>query len=1079
MVLRNWLEGLLTHRPARRVRKNRRSEMHDHPGLETLEIRTLLTDPAFGYAIALGVDGDDMVTSVASDHFGNVAVAGRFHGTVDFAPGAAIQDDTLTSTSGSDSFVAKYDKTGTLLWVKQIANTSQDRDVMLTMSQSGLVYATGQFSGSTEFNSGGGSQNHDSGAHPGSFVVGYNLSGILSFVDVLGGGTAAVDASGITTDLQGNIYASGIIGNGTADLDPSSSTQTVTNTGDGFNTYLVKLNPSGGLVWAETLESDAATAGSSVTSLGLATDSAQNVYMSGFYSHKVDFDPGVGTNFKTAAGSGDDGFLAKFNSSGALSYVVTMGSSAGRDVVNDVAVDSSGIAYVTGRYWQGLTIDDPFNSTPVSGGGAQSGFEGFVAKFDKAGSLFWANSFGSDGLDGGNGIDVNDAGMLYVTGNYSGTVDFDVSPASKTLTSAGGSFPDAFIMRLNTGGALQWVQGFGGGSFDLANKVSADGFGDVYIGGQFLENADLDPTAGSDLHTADGDKYDGFMVKLTQDIVRPEATNDLYYLAANTPLFLSAPGVLANDFPKTGKPLSALLGDLGGTDLHGVLNFSSDGGIEFTPDNNFVGTVTIPYEASDGTLDSDPGSLTIIYGGSFNAPALNTGGDPQLPDLVEDVPLASNNGSLVADIIASMGPNGGITDPDSGALQGLAVIGANQSSGKWQYSTNNGSSWSDFGSTNLHAALLLASNSQTRIRFAPGLNFSGTTGFVAVAWDQTAGTNGTKTSITSAGGSSSFSIKRETVTITVNAANDAPTLVRTAALPALDAINEDEPDSNNPGTLVSDLRSRMQSNGGKITDSDPVTHQGIAVIGANQLKGTWQFSIDGGASWANFGSTSVGNALRLVPDADTRVRFQPKRDYNGDAKFTFVAWDQSDSAANGSFQAITAGGYSAYSNGRQDVQIVVKAVNDAPKLNPNGTPFLTSIPKNITNNNNDGTLVSDIIARMSPNGGITDPDISGSVNGIAIIGADSSHGTWQFTVDSGSTWTDFGTINLGNALLLDGDSDTFIRFEPAPDFTGTAGISFIGWDETEGSTGIFQSIAAAGGTTAFSTGREIALINVT
>ncbi|MFO1019624.1 MAG: hypothetical protein U0903_02810 [Planctomycetales bacterium] len=351
---------------------------------------------------------------------------------------------------------------------------------------------------------------------------------------------------------------------------------------------------------------------------------------------------------------------------------------------------------------------------------------------------------------------------------------------------------------------------------------------------------------------------------------------------------------------------------------------------------------------------------------------------------------------------------------------------------------------------------------------------------MAVARDQTGGINGIKTSIIKAGGISAYSIKRDFFTITVNPTQEAPRLTRTNNLPLLDQIREDEPDDTNPGTLVSVLLSRMTTNGGTVVDPDNFAGSGIAIIGANQLKGTWQFTTDGGANWTNFGSTSLGNALLLASDANTRIRYQPKKDYNGDAKFTFVAWDQSDAAANGSLHAITsAGGAAAYSTGRQDAQIVVTAQNDAPRLNNQGTPTLNSIPSGISNNNNGGTLVSDIIARMAPNGGITDVDISGSVNGMAIIGADSSHGTWQFTVDAGGTWTDFGTINLGNALLLDGDSDTFLRFQPAQGFTGTAGISFIGWDETDGVHGTFQPIAAAGGTTAFSTSRDIALITVT
>ena len=66
----------------------------------------------------------------------------------------------------------------------------------------------------------------------------------------------------------------------------------------------------------------------------------------------------------------------------------------------------------------------------------------------------------------------------------------------------------------------------------------------------------------------------------------------------------------------------------------------------------------------------------------------------------------------------------GSTDEDAGALQGIAVIGANQNNGIWQFSTNGGSSWSNFGSTSSSSALLLASNANTRIRFTPNANYN-------------------------------------------------------------------------------------------------------------------------------------------------------------------------------------------------------------------------------------------------------------------------------------------------------------------------------------------------------------------
>ena len=120
--------------------------------------------------------------------------------------------------------------------------------------------------------------------------------------------------------------------------------------------------------------------------------------------------------------------------------------------------------------------------------------------------------------------------------------------------------------------------------------------------------------------------------------------------------------------------------------------------------------------------------------------------------------------------------------------------------------------------------------------------------------------------------------------------NTAPTL---SGANNLTTINEDP--SSNPGTLVSALIS------GKVTDADPGALTGIAVTAVNNTNGSWEYSVDGGASWTAFGTPSVASARLLAADAtSTYVRFVPNAAYNGTVTngLTFRAWDQT-SGVNG------------------------------------------------------------------------------------------------------------------------------------------------------------------------------------
>jgi hypothetical protein len=89
--------------------------------------------------------------------------------------------------------------------------------------------------------------------------------------------------------------------------------------------------------------------------------------------------------------------------------------------------------------------------------------------------------------------------------------------------------------------------------------------------------------------------------------------------------------------------------------------------------------------------------------------------------------------------------------------------------------------------------------------------------------------------------------------------------------------------------------------------------RGIAVTGADNSHGAWQFSTNAGANWNALTGLSDNTAtlLNLV----AKVRFVPTTGYSGPATFVFRAWNQTDGKANGATgQAVVPnGGVTAYS----------------------------------------------------------------------------------------------------------------------------------------------------------------------
>jgi hypothetical protein len=126
----------------------------------------------------------------------------------------------------------------------------------------------------------------------------------------------------------------------------------------------------------------------------------------------------------------------------------------------------------------------------------------------------------------------------------------------------------------------------------------------------------------------------------------------------------------------------------------------------------------------------------------------------------------------------------------------------------------------------------------------------------------------------------------------------------------------------------------------------------------------------------------------------------------------------------------------------------ITAVNDSPVLDNSENATLTSITEDDTGNQ--GNTVQSIIDSVYPLDMITDVD-TGAVEGIALVGTNSGQGTWQFSIDGGTTWSDVGTVSDSQALLLRPEDK--LRFVPDGANADTAAVSFRAWDQTGSTAG--------------------------
>lgn len=282
------------------------------------------------------------------------------------------------------------------------------------------------------------------------------------------GGTERDAAQGVALDHQGGVYWTG----------------EYSTTGMNFDIRIVKLDTTGTYLWEHIFGSQGYDAG---TSIEIRVEQGQPfVYVLGYFSETVDFDPGPGTAEFTSKGA-TDVFLAKYDGDGAYVQAWTFGDHA-HDYGWDLALDPEGNMYVAGAF-RGQVDFDPGPDTLYLT--AQFGFDAFVLKLDSAGHAVFAVSAGGAGTDQGQGVALDFEGNVITTGYFSDVATFASSDTSFSRTSQGAE--DAYVWKLNPQGETIWCNNFGAAGRDKGLTVITDDQGNIYVGGEFAGTVDFDP----------------------------------------------------------------------------------------------------------------------------------------------------------------------------------------------------------------------------------------------------------------------------------------------------------------------------------------------------------------------------------------------------------------------------------------------------------------------------------------------------------------------------------------------------------------------------------------------------------
>lgn len=299
-----------------------------------------------------------------------------------------------------------------------------------------------------------------------------------------------------TVDDSGNVYLIGDFNLPNITIEGT----TFVNTSDSnfSDAYILKFNNIGTLLWSKQLGGSKSESLSSID-----TDSSGNIYITGSFGNTIT----LGTTTLTSINGGK--FIAKLNSDGEYVWAIKNTGTDENYFIRDLKSDIHGNVFITGAVrsttlsFGNLIITTPSNDPTLTDDRV------FIIKFDTNGIGLWgktgiatqSNVFGTIPKS----IAPDNNGGAVVCGMFAhNTLSFDSIVLTKTTQN--NNSHNMFVAKLDSNGNTMWAYNAGTiyQNSTIANAVSVDSNGNVYVGGSFpntisFGNINLNSNAGAQL----------------------------------------------------------------------------------------------------------------------------------------------------------------------------------------------------------------------------------------------------------------------------------------------------------------------------------------------------------------------------------------------------------------------------------------------------------------------------------------------------------------------------------------------------------------------------------------------------
>lgn len=371
-------------------------------------------------------------------------IAGNYFGTVDFDPGAGVVQRTSSTDGGN--FVLALDPGFSFSWVATFGSGDSSIDLVFHPASESVIVG-GAYSGTVDLDPGLGVLSRTAAGTSDAYLLMLSREGLLVNLATWGG--TGLDQVRTISAAGSTLQAAGVF-SGVTDFDPGPGAASLTALGSfaGFFSSFAIGDP-GQLAYTRVRGFMGADATVSPTDIAVVPVGVQSfsTMIVGEFSGTPDFDPGGGTQTRTAQGA-QDAFVLHLDSISNFGWVRQIGGS-GTDSARSVALNAAGNELRVAGYWNSSVDFDPGPGTDIRT--AVGGSDAFLVAFTTFDTWRWSSTWSGTGIEQATQVVIDDLGISRVTGTFTGLTDFDPSPLTSLELAPLGESDTSFSRILSNG----------------------------------------------------------------------------------------------------------------------------------------------------------------------------------------------------------------------------------------------------------------------------------------------------------------------------------------------------------------------------------------------------------------------------------------------------------------------------------------------------------------------------------------------------------------------------------------------------------------------------------------------------